>query len=86
MSLNVDTLRSLLIAINKEDYGILKSQIEFDSSEEKDLVSRYPIYLFVSLSFSCGSYVSILGWISCDQNFFGKAYLYWFSSLTKKNT
>ena len=57
MSLNVDLLRSLLIAVEKKDYGILKSQLEVDSEELTDLVSRYTI-LFLS-------FYSILMWLIC---------------------
>ena len=51
MSINVDILRSLLIAVDTGDVGTIKSHgIGVDSSEEKDLVSRYAI-LFIYFYF-----------------------------------
>ena len=77
MSINVDILRSLLIAVDTGDVGTIKSHgIGVDSSEEKDLVSRYAI-LFIYFYFIF--HVYILGWIFCAKSFIGKAYYNWFS-------
>lgn len=47
MSIDVEDLRSLLIAVDANDVGTIKSILSVDSEEEKDLVSSYAI-LFIS--------------------------------------
>ena len=64
MSINVEILRSLLIAVDTGDVATIKS---------------HGIGVVHSHHVSSNSNVSILGWIFCGRSFIEKAYHNWFS-------